>query len=61
MELEEKTFDAYIWLREFLEGLFGCKVDLVLEGAIKQRLRESILKEVVQASGLCVGLIILFL
>jgi len=52
VELEEKTFDAYMGLREFLEGLFGCRVDLVLEDAIKPRLRESIMKEVVHASGL---------
>lgn len=52
VELEDRTFDAYMGLREFLEALFGCSVDLVLEGSIKPRLRESIMKEVVHATGL---------
>jgi len=52
VELEEKTFDAYMGLKEFLEGLFGCKVDLVLEDTLKPRLRSAIMKEVVHAPGL---------
>ncbi|MBI5344676.1 MAG: nucleotidyltransferase family protein [Deltaproteobacteria bacterium] len=52
VEFEDKTFDAYMGLKEFLEGLFGCRVDLVLEDTIKPRLRESIMKEVVHAPGL---------
>lgn len=52
VELENKTFDAYMGLREFLEGLFRCKVDLVLNDTIKERLREQIINEVVHASGL---------
>lgn len=47
VEFEEKTFDAYMGLKEFLENLFGCRVDLVLEDTIKPRLRESIMREVV--------------
>lgn len=49
VELEEKTFDAYMGLKEFLEGLFRCRVDLVLEETIKPRLRSAIMKEVVYA------------
>jgi len=52
VELNDRTFDAYMGLKEFLEGLFGCRVDLVLENTIKPRLRESIMKEVVHAPGL---------
>jgi len=52
VELEKNTFDAYMDLKEFLEGLFGCKVDLVLKDSIKPRLREPILGEAVYAQGL---------
>jgi len=52
VEFESKSFDAYMDLKAFLEGLFGCQVDLVLYDAIKPRLRERILKETVHASGL---------
>jgi len=52
VELDEKTFDAYMGLKEFLEGLFECRVDLVLEDTLKPRLRSAILKEVVHAPGL---------
>lgn len=51
-EFEAKTFDAYMNLKEFLEGLFGCRVDLVVKDAIKPRLRLAILKEVIYAPGL---------
>jgi predicted nucleotidyltransferase len=52
VELEIKTFDNYMDLKEFLEDLFGCKVDLVMKDALKPRLREPILKETVYAQGL---------
>ena len=52
VELEEETFDAYMGLLGFLEGLLGRKVDLVLAGNIKPRLRSAILKEAVYAAGL---------
>ena len=45
----EKTFDHYMDLKFYLEDLFGRKVDLVMKGAIKRRLREPILSEVVYA------------
>jgi len=52
VELEKKSFDAYMDLKDFLEELFGCKVDLVMKDAIKPRLKEPILKETIYASGL---------
>jgi len=52
VELEPKTFDAYMDLKEFLENLFNCSVDLVLEDAIKPRLRVPILDEAVYVQGL---------
>lgn len=50
--LEKPSFDAYMEVKFFLEDLFGCAVDLVLEETIKPRLRPYILKEVVYAQGL---------
>lgn len=52
VEFEKKTFDSYMDLKFFLEELFNCKVDLVLNNTIKARLRKSILKEAVYAEGL---------
>ena len=52
VELEKKSFDVYMDLKDFLEEMFGCKVDLVMIDAIKPRLREPILKETVYAQGL---------
>jgi len=49
-DLEQKTFDAYMDLRFFLEDLFGCHVDLVLRDALKPALRDTILKEAVRAT-----------
>ena len=45
----EKTFDHYLDLKSYLEDLFGHKVDLVMKNAIKRRLREPILSEVIYA------------
>ena len=52
VDLEKKTFDAYMGLKEFLEDLFGCKVDLVMTETIKPALRDIILGEAVYAQGL---------
>jgi uncharacterized protein len=52
VELQDETFDAYMDLKEFLEELFHCQVDLVLIDAIKPRLREAILGEAIYASRL---------
>jgi len=45
----QKTFDHYMDCKFYLEDLFGRKVDLVMKGAIKKRLKEYILSEVVYA------------
>ena len=44
--LEKPTFDSYMEVKFYLEDLFGRKVDLVMEEAIKPRLRPYILGEV---------------
>jgi len=41
-----ETFDHYIDCKFYLEDLFGRKVDLVMKGAIKKRLKPYILGEV---------------
>jgi predicted nucleotidyltransferase len=45
----QKTFDHYMNCKFYLEDMFGRKVDLVMKGAIKKRLKEYILREVVYA------------
>lgn len=52
VEFEAKSFDAYMDLKAFLEGLFGCRVDLVLADAIKPRLRATMMAEAVYVPGL---------
>lgn len=52
VELDRKSFDAYMDVKEFLEDLFGRPVDLVLADGIKPRLRPTILREAVYAPGL---------
>ena len=50
VEFSEVSFDAYMDLKDFLETLFGRRVDLVMKDAIKPRLRERILSEAVRAA-----------
>ena len=50
VELEPKTFDAYMGLKQFLEELFDCHVDLVLPNTLKPRLKAQILQELVDAA-----------
>ena len=50
VDLNPKSFDRYMDLKEFLESLFGRRVDLVMKSALKSRLRESILRETVRAA-----------
>ncbi len=50
VELQPKTFDAYMDVKLFLEKVLGRKVDLVLADAVKPRLRSAILGEAVHAS-----------
>jgi len=52
VQFDRKSFDGYMDLKAFLENLFECRVDLVIESAIKPRLRTSILREAVHAEGL---------
>ena len=49
LELDHKSFDRYMDVKEFLEAKFGRRVDLVLTSAIKPALREAILREAVDA------------
>lgn len=47
----KKTFDNYMDLKFFLEDLFNCKVDLVIEETIKPRLKPYILESAKYAAG----------
>jgi hypothetical protein len=51
VDLDPKTFDAYMDTKLLLEKLLGHRVDLVLADAIKPRLRPFILREAVYAAG----------
>lgn len=50
IELQPKTFDAYMNVKEFLESRFGRAVDLVLVSALKPMLRDAICREAVDVS-----------
>jgi predicted nucleotidyltransferase len=52
VQFDRNTFDGYMDVKAFLENLFGCRVDLVIESTIKPRLRRTILQEAVHAEGL---------
>ena len=52
VDLENHTFHAYMDLLFFLEDLFGRKVDLVMKETIKPIIRNRILAETVNVSGL---------
>ena len=52
VDLAEPSFDHYMDLKFFLEGLFGRSVDLVLADTVKPRLKPVIKREVVYAEGL---------
>lgn len=39
------TFDGFMGLSEFLESVLACKVDLVTTKALREPLREGILRE----------------
>ncbi|MGB9927987.1 MAG: nucleotidyltransferase family protein [Methanosarcina sp.] len=45
----QKTFDNYMDLKFYLEDLFGRKVDLVTEKALKPQLKDIIMKDIVYA------------
>jgi uncharacterized protein len=52
VKMDHPTFDSYMDVKIFLEDLFNCKIDLVLEDSLKPRLIPYILEEVVYAAGL---------
>lgn len=52
VEFERKTFDSYMELKFFLEDLFHRPVDLVIPETLKERLKDSILKENIRVPGL---------
>jgi len=52
VEFEKKTFDNYMDLKFFHEGLFGRSADLVIADAVKPRLRKPIFEETVYARGI---------
>jgi uncharacterized protein len=52
VELERKTFDSYMDIKELLERLFGRRIDLVVAEAVKPQLRVRILQETIYAEGL---------
>ena len=41
------TFDGFMDTKYFLEDLLGCRVDLVVPGAIKPRMKPAIMQELV--------------
>lgn len=49
VEFENKSFDAYMGLKLYLEELFDSPVDLVLINTLKPQLRDHILQEAVYA------------
>jgi uncharacterized protein len=44
------TFDGYMDLKDYLEALFGAKVDLATEAMVKPRLRRSIEKDLLRVA-----------
>ncbi len=52
VEFETASFDNYFDLKHFLEDLFECPVDLVMQDVIKPRIRPNILKDAVYGEGL---------
>jgi predicted nucleotidyltransferase len=49
--LARPSFDDYMTIKFFLEDLFECPVDLVIESDLKPRLSQPILSEVLYATG----------
>ncbi|MBR1368703.1 nucleotidyltransferase [Methanocalculus chunghsingensis] len=45
----KKTFDNFMGVKLYLEDLFGRKVDLVTEAALKPLIRDPILRDVIYA------------
>lgn len=47
VDLIDARFDRYMDVKEFLSGVLGRQVDLVMKDALKPRLRSAILSEAV--------------
>ena len=52
VDLAEPTFDHYMDLKFYLEGILKNQVDLVMKDTIKPRLESIINKEVIYAKGI---------
>jgi len=52
VEFSQPSFDNYMELKFFLEGLFGREVDLVLADSLKEQIKPDVMREVVYAEGL---------
>jgi len=52
VEFDDASLQNYLNLKDFLEQLFHCPVDLVFADVVKPRLRPIILNEVVYTQGL---------
>lgn len=51
VEFDRDTFDNYMGLKIYLEDLFHKRIDLVIADAVKERLRPTILRDVIYAQG----------
>jgi len=49
VDLQPKTFDTYMDVKEFLESQFQHPVDLVVRSALHRELQEEILRQAVDA------------
>ena len=52
VDFDQKTFRNYMGLIDFLETLFGRKVDVVIRESIKPLIRETILRDARDVPGL---------
>lgn len=52
VEFNDKSFDNYMGLKFYLESIFGKKVDLVTNSALKPALKSIILKQVRYVKGI---------
>ena len=46
----QATFDLYMGLKLFLEDVLGCRVDLVMNKALKPRMRPRVQREAVRVA-----------
>ena len=52
VDFNQPSFDNYMDLKFFLEGLFGREVDLVLADSLKAQIKPDVMREVVYAEAL---------